>query len=277
VAKLSLEIGKRAEKAYYMEFPGISLSSIEELCYYICVYADYMGRDMIGEELICWIDKECGLYELSMHLSSLYRQNCSLQSFLGFTLEYVHFCDKDRIALIETCIRENQQIKASLLNKKRADYYVQVKKYHRAFELYYKLIETNLSGDHQFLANIYYNLAIVCIRLFYFDLADDYFLKAYQLFPDRNTLIARIKLKRLSEPQKEFYIEGYLEEELKEQIMEVDAFIEQVSEQFVQSREMQVIKDAFDKKKNLEMAEYYLAVREIVNDLKEDYNNQATL
>ena len=79
--------GEYAKSSYHFEKLGISVNCMEELCYCLKENACLLGREIMEDRLIRFIDTECKVPQLAKELYSLAHQKGSLSAFVTLILE----------------------------------------------------------------------------------------------------------------------------------------------------------------------------------------------
>ena len=197
-------IGKYAKTPYYVESFFLNIYSAEELCYYLYENAYLLDEEIMESRLCDFIENELGLTELARKLSGLIRAGASLCAFVSTILEDCYYCSREELKKIETSLRTNSELGIVEKRKARGDYLLSVEKYVLAIEEYNLAIHnTDKEYTKEFLARIYYNLAVAYSKLFLFEIAARYFEKSYQFSPEEDTQKSYLMAKKLSASGKE--------------------------------------------------------------------------
>ncbi|MDL2300879.1 hypothetical protein LJC58_00795 [Lachnospiraceae bacterium OttesenSCG-928-D06] len=120
--KVSICVGKYAQNPYGLKHLGIKVYSIEELCYAMKENAFLLDGDIMSDELIAWIEKECGLLELSKKLYPLVHKKGTLSSFVAMIQEYTGFYDYATIQSICQTLKRGAGLNVLEKRKSRIDY-----------------------------------------------------------------------------------------------------------------------------------------------------------
>ena len=180
MGQIILGTGKYAEKPYFIDKFYINVYSVEELCYILVEKAQMLDPEIMQRDLVQWLDEQCGLNQLAHALYSLLNQNGSTAAFAGIILEYVNLYPADVVARVEETVRGNEGLSPWERGKAKADYLLQSGRYYGALKQYYVLL-TQIGGKDQSLeAQIMYNMGVAYAKLFMFQQASRWFLKAYE-------------------------------------------------------------------------------------------------
>lgn len=134
--KVSLCVGKYAQTPYRLRNLGIRVFCIEELCYAMKENAFLLDADIMSDELIRWIDKECGLDDLAGELYPLVHRKGSLSAFVSIIQEYVGFYDYTEIRDISQTLKRGAGLSALEKRKARIDYLLKEERLTRAIMEY---------------------------------------------------------------------------------------------------------------------------------------------
>lgn len=93
--RVSLCVGNYSTTPYYIAGLDIPVYSMEELCFCLKENAFLLDMSVMRDELVEWIEKECGLKTLAGELYQLIHKKGSLSTFVGMIQEYVGFYDAE--------------------------------------------------------------------------------------------------------------------------------------------------------------------------------------
>ena len=268
---IRLCIGDYAKNGYEPEHMGIKLYSLEEVCFFIKENAYLLDESFVDEELGRWLAKECGLQELGEELRKASQKKVSLKSFIGILLEYACFFPKEVNHEIENIVVENSSLSVYEKKKARADALVKKGHYGLAGKEYGKLLQmlpddmTVLKGD------IYHGCGVCLAKMFYFTLAGEYFLKAYDLTGKISSYKQYLWTKRLSVTEEE-YVEFLKEhQEAYEDSVEMEEYLEELKLQWEHSHTGMLFAGIQKEKELQKAAEYQNKLKERVEYLKDAY------
>ena len=229
MAGVILSRSKYAEKPYYITNMSINIYSLEELCYYIYNNIYLIGTDLVDDGLISYIDNE--IEELKEIIDGLDKQNA----------------------------KELRQLRAdNFLNSRRYDSAI------RNYELIvYGRKDESLPVD--FYGNVWHNMGIAYVRMFFFREAEVCFKTAYEINKNISSLKSSVVAKVLG-------ANGNME------------FDDEMS--YVTAKEVETIMDHIDEEVSYvpllnaiklreegRMTEYNDAVNEVIDNWKNEYRN----
>ncbi|MBR4981292.1 MAG: hypothetical protein IKY94_01880 [Lachnospiraceae bacterium] len=268
---IRLCIGDYAKNGYEPEHMGMKVYSLEELCFFIKENAYLLDDGFVEEGLGSWLVQECGLQELGEELQKASRKKVSLKSFVGIILEYACFFTKEVNREIENILVENSSLSVYEKKKARADALVKKGHYGLAGKEYGKLLQmlpddlTVLKGD------IYHGCGVCLAKMFYFTLAGEYFLKAYELTGKITSYKQYLWTKRLSMTEGE-YVEFLKEhKEAYEDSVEMEEYLEELKTQWERSHTGMLFAGIQREKELQKIAEYQNKLKERVDYLKDAY------
>lgn len=268
---IRLCIGEYAKVGYEPERMGIKVYSLEELCFFIRENAVLLDDGFMDESLGEWLASECKLQELGEELRKATRRRITLKSYIGLILEYAGFYSKEINEQIENTIVENSSLSIYEKKKARADALVQKGHYGKAGREYAKLLQM-LPEDMTILkGEIYHGCGVCLAKMFYFNLAGDYFLKAHTLTGKIASYHQYLWSKRLSMSEEE-YMEFLREhEEAYEDSVEMEDYLEELNVQWEHSHSGMLLKGIQREKEFRNIAEYQNKLKERVDYLKDAY------
>ncbi len=207
---IRLCIGDYAKKGYEPANMGCRIYCLEELCFFIRENAGLLDENFVSEELIRWLDRECGLDELARELEKAGKKNHSLKNDVDLILGYSGFYSGEIRNQILQDLAENNQLSVFERRKARADAFARRKEYRMAGREYGGLLRQLPPQERKLRGEIYHACGVCLAELFYFELAGTYFARAYKLTGQMSSYRQYLWTKRLS-MTKEAYGE-YLEE-----------------------------------------------------------------
>lgn len=231
-------MGNTAKTPYFLQKPGISVYTVEELCYCIRESTFLMDEGMVCRELADWLREECGLAELADSLYGLLKKKASAGAFLAAILEYTGYYPREEIARVEQFLKTESGLSEHERRKRAADYLAGGGKCELALERYRELLCDMPGLEDAFRAKIYHNMGYVSSRLFLFEQAAVYFETAYRLSGERESLWQFLGTKRMLLKEEEYVdlIAGK-PQEYYEASMELEKLIEQAAEEWKTSDE----------------------------------------
>ena len=268
---IRLCIGEYARQGYEPERMGTKVYSLEELVFFIRENAFLLDDGFMDEAMGEWLVEECKLQELGEELRMAVRKRISLKSYIGIILEYSGFYSKEINDEIEAIIVENSSRSIYEKKKARADAMVQKGHYGMAGKEYAKLLQM-LPEDMTILkGEIYHGCGVCLAKMFYFQLAGEYFLKAHAMTGKIASYHQYLWTKRLSMSENE-YVEFLKEhEEAYEDSVEMEDYLEKISSQWEHSHNGMLMAGIQKEREMRRITEYQNKLANRVEYLKDAY------
>lgn len=276
MGQIILGTGKYAEKPYFIDKFYINLYSVEELCYILVEKAEMLDPEIMQRDLVQWLDEQCGLNQLAHALYSLLNQNGSTAAFAGIILEYVNLYPADVVARVEETVRGNEGLSPWERGKSKADYLLQNGRYYGALKQYYALLVQIDETDHKLKAQVLHNMGVVYARLFMFQQAAQWFLKAYEADGAAESLALYLASVRLYSQDNEYVSFIAEHPEYHNTSLQVEKRMEQAAGQFEATEEnrmlftLQVFKEEGASTAGNDTP-YYQEIEKLTAGLKERY------
>lgn len=211
--RISICVGKYAAVPYCV--PGLELSvyCIEELCYCIRENAFLIDASLMNDDLVNWIDKDCGLTDLAKELYPMVHKKGSLSSFVTMILEFTGLYDGTVTGEVEQTLKKGAGLSGIEKRKSQIDYLVKKKKYGAAIRGYEELLsqwqETLKEGGElpagKVRSGILHNKGVAFAGLMLYAQAAECFLEAYGIEKDSRMYEDYLAAKRM-ELAEEAYI-----------------------------------------------------------------------
>lgn len=211
--RISICVGKYAAVPYCV--PGLELSvhCIEELCYCIRENAFLIDASLMNDDLVNWIDKDCGLTDLAKELYPMVHKKGSLSSFVTMILEFTGLYDGTVTGEVEQTLKKGAGLSGIEKRKSQIDYLVKKKKYGAAIRGYEELLsqwqEMLKEGGElpagKVRSGILHNKGVAFAGLMMYAQAAECFLEAYGIEKDSRMYEDYLAAKRM-ELAEEAYI-----------------------------------------------------------------------
>lgn len=210
--RVSVCVGDYAEIPYCMPGLGICVRSMEELCYVMRENAFLLDVSLMNDELLGWMEKQCGLRELARGLYPVVHKKGSLSVFVVSILNYVGLYDGKVVAEIERVLKQGAGLSNIERRKCQIDYLVKKRKYAAAIRGYDSLIGKWHEQDKQeqavsgagCLAAIWHNKGVALAGLMIFPRAAECFLKAYEIEEREDYYLEYLAAKRMELSESEY-------------------------------------------------------------------------
>ena len=266
---ISLCTGSYGEKPLKLYKINKGIYSMEELCYYLCENIYLLDRDLMTEELIDWIDRQCAMEVLAKRLRELLHFGGSLAAFVSMILEECYYKKPEEIKRFQDILRENENLSVYERKKNRADYLLKEQKYILAAQEYEKLFREIDGRDPQLEGRILHNMGCTYGKLFLFEMAAGYFMEAYNRTGEADEMRGFLLCKRM-ELDKEEYIEFTSSKEgYYEAALELEKEMEQSEKAYWESDERKRLDEMKIRKEGTGAS--HQAMEELLEQWKEEY------
>ncbi len=177
----------KATTPYVISYTGTRVYTYEELCYFICDNLDLMDNNIMDVSLVSWMKEQLNMKDIAEKLSAGLKNNIGYTGFLSLILGEGGFLDDSEMRSVISQLSEISKMSSDEKIKHQADKYLNNKKYSLAFVLYLRLAE-KLEKDekrdnkkNELYGDILHDMGVIYANMFMFELAADYFKKAYRL------------------------------------------------------------------------------------------------
>lgn len=263
--------GRYALKPYYLEKIGRRIYSIEELCFCITQNAFLMDTDSFEMELVDWIGDELGLTKLSDELRKMLVHNCSASAFAGLLLEYVGYSTKEEIDSTEEILKNNAELDVFDKRMARADFLMKQGHLRQAFAEYSHLEKHFQDMDKNVRARIEHNQGVMFAHLFMYDMAADYFYRAWEDGLDDESYLGFLAAKRMMMDEKEYVAFVGSHKEAHNLSLKLEQRMDEASDLYDASSANFKIRSLELYRSGAKMSEYYEEIDRITEDMKEEY------
>ncbi|MCM1125956.1 MAG: tetratricopeptide repeat protein [Lachnospiraceae bacterium] len=271
MGRMILCIGRYAKKPYHFNGMCVNVYCVEELCYLFASNPFMIDNDVMDKELAEWLDRECGLTELSHQLLTLFQRGCQPGIFVSTILDYVNFCTPQEKAKIEEVLQGSVGLNDFERRKKQADYLMKNHRYHLAIDEYDRLIRELPETESALQPSIFHNMGTAYAGFFLFDMAAKYFKRAYDMTGSTESGVSFLAAKRLF-LHDEAYIAFIAEhEEYHELSLLVEKKLTDARGQFEASRENRMLSALKIYKEEGNVSSYYEEIDKIIAQLKNEY------
>ena len=193
-----------AKKPFYAGAAGISLWSVEELCFFLANNLPLIDADIAGTRMTRWLTEEFHMTPVSLRMEKELREGRGLSGFLSpLFVETGYYTQAEmkvlaaRLSALESAPQpERYRMKADALTRNR--------KYGEAEQYYHLAEETADPSDRKFLALVTHNCGVAAARMLEYGEALKEFRKALEYddsVENRETCLTAL---RLMLPEKKF-------------------------------------------------------------------------
>lgn len=267
---------KTAENPFIFLNTKIAVYSYEELCYYIYNNVVLMGDEDISQKLIQWIEDEIEMPELADKLKFLLSKNSFIQDMMVEILMAGNYYTNDEVRSFMAECQRLRNMKDYELDKLRADGYLRYKHYIKAGSIYDDIIDRLEKENIRdvFLGNVYHNKAVALAGNLQMAEAKEYFLKAYPLNANRESLIEYFCVLAVmvdsATLQKELKRRGMPENMFDNIMMEIGDSKEDVREMPIYNK----VQKAVYNRLNGHIEDYDRRMDAILSELKDQFRQQ---
>lgn len=173
---------EEAEKPYYINSLGISIYSIEELCYSLYNNIYLISSDFVDDELIGFLRGETKDAWLADELTFLREKKAGLREIVITILLYGDYYTKKEVDELRTLIDSISALGTEERLKKRADNFLMNSKFDSAIKNYAAILnEKEHTMKDDFYGNVFHNTGVAYGRLFHYEQAAECFKMAFGL------------------------------------------------------------------------------------------------
>lgn len=263
--------GRYAEKPYYFESICVNVYCVEELCYLLASNPFMIDTDIMDKKLAEWLDKECGLVELSHQLLTLFRRGSQPGIFAGTILDYVNYCSRQDKERIDEVLQNNVGLSQYERQKKQGDFLIRNGRYQLAMAEYDRLLLQLPQTEGKLRPLVYHNMGVACCRLFQFENGARYFRKAYELSGNRESGLCFLLAVRQQLGEGEYISFIAANEQYYELSLQAEKLMEGAKGKFEAGREMRMLSALRIYKEEGNAASYYEEIDRIISRLKDRY------
>lgn len=282
--RVSVCVGKYAKIPYSIRDLEIHVYSMEELCYVLKENAFLLDMSLLDENLVNWIDTECGLEELARELYPLVRKQGSLSAFVTMIQEYVGLYDRETIYAVECVLKEGSGLSSIEKRKNQIDYLVRKNRYPAAVHSYDDLLskwaETEEKGEQmpgsKVKAAILHNKGVALAGMMEYAAAAECFGQAYETDPTPQQYQAFLAAKRVELNESEYLSFVAERPECYEMSLQLEKIIEEMKTSFPEQLMAKQLADLKECREGMEKQKYYNEVERITRSLKEGYRSSVS-
>lgn len=279
--RVSVCVGNYAKTPYCI--PGLEMNAycMEELCYLLKENAFLLDQSLMNDELLQWIDEECGRRELARTLYPLVHRKGSLSAFVVFILKDTGFFDNRTVEEVEQVLKQGSGLSKIEKRKSQIDYLVKKKKYMTAVREYDKLLFTWKEQEKEgeplpavgCLASILNNKGVALTGLMLYEKAAECFFEAWEMGGDADCHKSYLAAKRMELSESEYVAFAAEHAEMYSQTLELEKDIEAVNSLWEEQPEYLQLNNRRELRQKGDMQKYYEENEKIVQNLKDSYRN----
>ena len=274
--RVSVCVGNYAKTPYCIPGLEIEVYCMEELCYCMKENAFLLDLSVMNDQLLVWIERECGLRELAGALHPLVHRQGSLSMFVTAILRYVGWGDEASLSETEQAIRQGAGLSGIEKRKSQIDHLVEKKKYKSALRGYENLLrewqepESGRIPAQEFLARIWHNKGVAYAGLMLYDRAAECFGRAYDLQGGREDCLAYLAAKRMELSEEDYVAFAGGREEWYSQTLELERKLERAMDEWEQQPDYLRLYHRRERRSS-DRGQFYEDNERLVQALKESY------
>ena len=276
MGKLILCYGNYSKNPYYLTQTGLSIYSIEELCYFISEHASLLDKDFMTPGLANWVRDECGLEDLSGKLYTVIHKKHPLSSFVKVLIEETGYLSGVELETVLALIKSGDNLNSNEKKKAAADFFLKKGKAVKAIGAYEILIREIGDRDNLLLSSVNHNMGVAFCQLFEFEPAAKYFYKAYETSLNPDSYYQYLSALRMYLTEKEYvnFIGG--RENHFEISLDLEKNMDDLNHQFLLEETHQTLQEIRWNRNSENAKTYYGEVDKLINQWKEQYRNMVT-
>lgn len=168
--------GKQNSNKYYIKEADISISSIQELAYFIYNFAILISNSFITKSLIVYIDKSLNMPKVASNINEMNNKKISLADILTYILANSNYYNDDEIGDFRMKLLKLLSLPEDKYIERAGDKLFGIKKYEKAITYYEKIVNKNIYALKK--------LAFCFAKLQFYDLAANYLGELYSKTKD---------------------------------------------------------------------------------------------
>lgn len=277
--RVSVSVGRYAQKPYRVPGVEIDVYSMEELCYCIKENAYLLDTGILSDKLLDWMEKECGVGDLAKKLHPLVHKKGTLSVFAAAILRYVAFYDEETVSGTAQVLKQGAGLGAIERRKSQIDHLVRNKRYRSGIKGYEELLEKwheqESRGDVMpavgCLAKIWHNKGVAFAGLMLYDRAAECFRKAYELEQKEDYCIDYLAARRMGLSEGEYVAFAAEHKELYQYTLRLEKQMEQYVQEWETQPDYLRLYNRRETRNSGERQKYYEDSERLTEVLKDSY------
>lgn len=265
--------GKKAEQPYHFQEFELNIYTIEELCY--CFYKNLhmLDENIMKEQLCQFVERKLELPQLAEKMRKSIENQKGLEGFVHAVMDDTGYLREEELAKLSQSLREVEGKSTLLRRKAKADFYLENKRYQKAFQEYQEILREEEFENEADKANIYHNIGTVYAGLFLFEEAGKNYAHAYELSGDKESLGCYLQALHMYLP-KEAYVKRVAEEMVPEEnALATEETLLHALEKAAVSEKRKKMDKVLEYKKAGNISRYYEKLNECLEEYKQEYKN----
>lgn len=279
--RVSVSVGRYAQKPYRVPGVEIDVYSMEELCYCIKENAFLLDTCLLSDKLLDWMEEECGVGDLAKKLHPLVHKKGTLSVFAAAILRYVAFYDEETVSDTAQVLKQGAGLGAIEKRKSQIDHLVRNKRYQSGIKGYEELLEKwheqESRGDVMpaagCLAKIWHNKGVAFAGLMLYDRAAECFRKAYELEQKEDYCMDYLAARRMELSEGEYVAFAAEHKELYQYTLRLEKQMEQYIQEWETQPDYLRLYHRREIRNSGERQKYYEDSERLTEVLKDSYRN----
>ena len=279
--RVSICVGNYATTPYYISGLEVPVSSMEELSFALKENAFLLDVSLMRDELVEWVERECGLRGLATELHKLIHKQGSLSAFVIMILEYVGFYDSQDIRDVEQILKQGAGLSNIERRKGQIDYLVRRKRYAAAIRGYDGLLEKWTADANEgrelpaakVRGAILHNKAVALAGMMLYGYSAECYLEAYEIDGEPEHYREYLAAKRMELSESEYISFAAEQTQGYRFTLELEKKMERLAEDWVIQPEFQRLLEVRECRREGDRQRYYEGNDDIIQELKRSYCN----
>ncbi len=276
MSKVIMCTTKEASVPFIFLNTKVEINTYEELCFYIYNNTVLISKSSLSEKLFDWIRDEIGMPDLANRITALANKTPFAQDLLVEILNAGNYYETEEIKVYIEAWQKYRRLTSSQRKKLKADGYLGYRRYIKAASIYDDILDNQHDiSDRVFLGNVYHNRAVAAASNLDTEDAQKYFLKAYELNNNMESLRGYFYVFGISKDMtiikqevRKFDLDDNFFENL---ILEIGESNDDVRELPIYSK----LQRAIFNRMNKDMLDYDKRMDTILGQLKDEFREQA--
>ncbi len=261
-----------AENPYYFVPLGISIYSVEELCYLLKENACILDDDVLDKDLCTFLIEEAEMPVLGKKLQYMLEEGVTAGEFIMTILEDSMLLSEEELSEVRQTLVDSAGLDRNRKHKRRGDNMLKNKKYTLALDEYrYILDSIDRDYDRETYAAVLHNMGTAYAGMFLLKEASECFFDAYELSGERESAVSfLVASKAFYEPEK--YDRLLLRYGFNDEIVrEARHRYEELKTPESGSPQAKILDRITKLRESGKVSEYYRALDETLHDWKQEY------
>lgn len=181
---------KQAKQPYYVSELNKNIYSLEELSYFLYNYMYLVDERFFSDKLVNYVENVLGNPTIAQGIRQTRAHGGRLTDTIAFVVKTSgYYSDKELDKFTKQLELLGNKTNTERI-KAKADILMETGKYNLAQTYYNRIIKMGVNPDlpSEFYGNVYHNIGVTYVKMFSFELASEYFARAYGINKDNESL-----------------------------------------------------------------------------------------